>query len=540
MNEPMHQGAGAELLARIPVTASTVLEVGARDGELGRAWLSRQPLGRHHSISWSALGSEPMVASADVVVLNRCLDSTVQTAQAHEVLTRVRHSLPDGALLVVEIENAAHWSQVTHLLGGGAPQRTWTLRAAAQLLESSGWALIDATPAVAQPPQTEAALKTLVPAARALGIAQAQAQRELMADRWIIRALAGPASPPLSIAALGLRKVAGVTEARVDHPLQALNSLPTVRAVWSSAQLQIPPDWPPGILILHRQFMIQPEFNAVIERLITKGWMTVADMDDDPHHWKEYPASGFRAFRGVHAVSVSTPALATLMQQWNPTVAVFPNAATHRVELEATRSPEAVPRIFFGALNRGGDWGPLREGLHAAARELGAAAEWVVIHDQAFFDMLPPEVPKTFHPTLPPDRYQDQLRHCDISLLPLADTPFNRLKSDLKFVESCAAGVVPICSETVYGERAIHRDIALFAQSPDQWAQALRRLVREPQERALRRQRGLDYVKRERMMSQQVEPRLRFYRDLLARRSELEAQRRARLRELGEACGGAG
>lgn len=526
-----------DLLARIPVNASTILEVNRGAPSVVPACRARQPLAKTIQVGpdLDPIKVAALPALIDVVVLNRSLQD-IAKLQAHtgarEQLDALRRRVRPGGLLVADFENAAHWSQIRRLLGGQSTDRSGTLQEYARSLESAGWTLLDATPSIVHEKETEAALSALLASAQPLGLDPQHLRRDLMADRWIIRAINGPAPVPMSIAALGLRKMAGVTEARVDHPLQALNSLPEVRAVWSSSQLKLPPDWPPGVLILHRQFMNHDTFNSGIERLVARGWTLVADMDDDPHHWKEYPASGFRAFRGVHAVTVSTPALAEMMRRWNPQVAVFPNAVTEVQPVEPTSPKTRVPRIFFGALNRGADWAPLQLELRGVAQQLGSSVEWVVVHDRAFFDMLPPEVPKIFHPTLPPQDYQAQLRACDISLLPLADTPFNRLKSDLKFIESCAAAAVPICSETVYAERSEHRDIGVFATAPHQWADALLSLCRNPTELARRRQLGLDYVQRERMMGQQAEPRLRFYRDLLDRRFELESQRQARLREL--------
>src|SRR5690606_31500472 len=129
----------------------------------------------------------------------------------------------------------------------------------------------------------------------------------------------------LTVVALALRKVAGVTEARVDYPLKALASLPGVTAVWGDGTVTFPPGAKPGILLLHRQFLHAEPMIATVEKMVSKGWIIVSDIDDDPHHWREYVDSDFRAFRGVHAVTVSTNAMADLIRQWNPEVTVFPN-----------------------------------------------------------------------------------------------------------------------------------------------------------------------------------------------------------------------
>ena len=49
------------------------------------------------------------------------------------------------------------------------------------------------------------------------------------------------------------KKFAGVTEARVDHPLKALNSLPGVRCVWGAGGLQLPNGFGSGVMMLCRR-----------------------------------------------------------------------------------------------------------------------------------------------------------------------------------------------------------------------------------------------------------------------------------------------
>ena len=164
-----------------------------------------------------------------------------------------------------------------------------------------------------------------------------------------------------------------------------------------------------------------------------------------------------------------------------------------------------------------------------AAKTLADKVEFTVVHDQDFYQALPAEVVKSFKPTLSHRDYMAELAASDIGLLPLADTPFNRLKSDLKLIECCAAGVVPICSPTVYGDTSDHHDIAVFAQTPAEWRDVLIRLVEDPEGLRQRRERGLDYVRFKRMQANQAPLRTAFYRGLLLRRETLEAERRARI-----------
>jgi hypothetical protein len=293
--------------------------------------------------------------------------------------------------------------------------------------------------------------------------------------------------------------------------------------------VRIPDDFEPGVMLLHRQSLKNPDLRAHMERLAARGWVLVLDFDDSPWLWQDLVDSDFFAFRFAHAVSVSSEPLAGMVRQWNPTVEVLPNAVAYlpRPPVAVPKDP-AVIRVFFGALNRSEDWAAVAEGIGQAADELGDRVEFVIVHDRAVHDALPTAA-KSFHPMLPPDRYMAVLAACDVALLPLIDRHSSRMKSDLKLIECCAAGVVPICSPVVYDARPEHREVALFATAPAEWRDALLRLCTDPGELASRRAAGLAYVTRRRMHAQAIAPRLRWYRDLRDRRDALDILRRQRL-----------
>lgn len=553
-----------DLLARIPLTAARVLEIGCGAGNLARAYLARNPgadyVGvelfpdaarqareclRHvvvGDIEQPAVLAELDQARADepfdVLIFGDVLE---HLRDPWQTLAELRRRVAPGGLCLACIPNVAHWSVLQQLLRGrwdyaeaGLLDRThmrfFTRATSLELFQQAGWSPLEAKARVLWPENTEAAVGMFAPLAAALEVPPDQLRRDLSALQWVVRAVNGPNPQVLSVVGVGLKNFAGIHEARLGHPLAALASLPTARAVSGAGGVRFPSGWGPGVLVLHRQFMTEPAFIDHMERRIAQGWVVVTDMDDDPHHWKEFAASDFRAYRGVHAVTVSTEPLAEMMRQWNPHVRVFPNAI-----LELPRVPATTPkqgqrlRLFFGALNRRKDWEPIQAAMLEASRQLGERVEWVVVHDRAVFDALPATLEKTFHPTLAHDQYMEVLASCDVALLPLLDTPFNRLKSDIKFIECCAAGVVPICSPVVYGERAEHGRIGVLAETPEQWARALLDLCGDLAGLEQRRRMGLDYVRRERMHVHQVGAREAYYRGLLADRTRLEAERKGRL-----------
>jgi glycosyltransferase involved in cell wall biosynthesis len=158
--------------------------------------------------------------------------------------------------------------------------------------------------------------------------------------------------------------------------------------------------------------------------------------------------------------------------------------------------------LFFGALNRERDWLPLMPVLNAVAARVGERLKFCVVHDQAFFDAL--QTPhKTFTPTCDYDAYMTLLGGCEISLMPLEDNPFNRAKSDLKFIEAGACRVAALASDVVYSDSIEDGTTGL--------------LFRDAEEL------------HERRLAYQVADRIAWYRDLWDRRDELTAALLARL-----------
>ena len=562
-----YRNVNLDLLERIPANANHVLEIGVGAGHLGEAYLRRNPNASYdgvelvHSIAQEAFARLSRVTQGDIeapAVMNHIReiyrDKTIEALvfgdvlehfkEPWQVLRELRLLCAPNAVCVACIPNVSHWSLVQEQLAGrwnyakaGLLDRThlrfFTLDSTLRMFNEAGWSVIDAKPRVLWPEKTKVALEVFRSAALALGIPFEELESNLSAFQWVIRAVNGNKPKPITIAALALKKTAGVNEARIDYPLATLNTLPSVRAVWSSEKLEVP-SGDPGVLILHRQFVNTLSFQQAIERFISKGWVVISEIDDDPHHWSEYVESEFYAFRAVHAVTVSSEPLAAMIQQWNSNVKVFDNAIFElpttlvAVANDSILSTRPV-RIFFGALNRLNDWLPIIEGIRQAALQLKNEVHWVVVHDQAFFNALPSGVEKSFFEMLTPSRYLEILASCDISLLPLADTKFNLAKSDLKFIESCAAGSVPVCSPVVYGREAAHTDLAIFATSADEWHRGIVTLVRNQSRRRSMAKLGINYVKSRRLHSQQMLEREVFYKSLMETRADLERQRCERM-----------
>lgn len=80
--------------------------------------------------------------------------------------------------------------------------------------------------------------------------------------------------------------------------------------------------------------------------------------------------------------------------------------------------------------------------------------------------------------------YYTALTTMDIGLVPLADSQFNRAKSWLKALEFAACGVAVIASPTPANRELAKRVPMILASTPEQWYDAILRLVNHPEERA--------------------------------------------------------
>jgi hypothetical protein len=247
----------------------------------------------------------------------------------------------------------------------------------------------------------------------------------------------------------------------------------------------------------------------------------------------------FLALRAVHAVQVSTEPLAEVVRAYNPVVKVIPNQIAELPPFEPKPEREEI-RIFFGAQNRENDWAIIMPAIWRIADEMGDRIRFVVVHDQKFYDALG-MARKTFCPFMPYHEYRATIRSCDIALLPLEDTPSNRCKSDLKFLECAAEGVAVLASGSVYSRSIATASHAVRGEQvrvegldwtmpccgacyscPDEFEQKLGLLIERPAEREYLARSAYAYVRDHRLLGQHYKDAYDWYRELLTRKPELD------------------
>lgn len=536
-----------------------VLDIGCHTGALGTAYRARNPnavlLGIETDPATAAIAATRLDRVACVDLERKplpfdlpggvdCLiygDILEHLRDPWAVLRRHLGMLRAGGTVLICVPNIEHWSFASRLLHGGwdyeasglldRTHMRWFSRASMQTgLHALGLHVYDVTPRIFDREQAMPFLTAMAPALQAMGIDPAEYAHRALPLQYIWRAQR-ESHPRMRVAATALAPVGGVTALRVNYPLEAIATDPA-----TIAHISGPDDFPslpsdaPGIAVLHRPVLQGPVGLATLRRLQGAGWLTVTEFDDHPDHFPAMRGPEQYSFTGVHAVQTTTEPLADIIRPRNPEIAVFPNAIRILPEIRNFTDPHALT-LFFGALNRQGDWRDLLETVNRVAKISGDKLRFQVVHDQAFYAGLK-TTRKNFTPTCDHATYLNILGDSEICFMPLADTAFNRAKSDLKYIESGACRVVPLASPVVYANTIKNGKTGLIFHSAEELRARLLQLIAFPDmAREIADAARADVVEH-RMLADQVQPRLAWYRDLWARREALSAALRARVPEL--------
>jgi SAM-dependent methyltransferase len=554
-----------DLSRLIPLSARVVLDVGCGTGLLGAAYRRLNPNAR-----LLAIDNDPAMAAGAREHYDECavadaqsgavpfdtphgIDCIVYSAILEHVtdpfamLARHAEALsPDGMMLIC-VSNVEHWRLTERLLRGtfryedaGLLDRNhlrwFSHDTMARGLTEAGLVPVDVQPRISDEQSGKAFVEAMLPALRNLGIDPAVYLRKAIPLQYVWRARRSPVRR-LIVAGDMLRPIGGVSHLRVIHPLAAMASDPAV--ITHFAPLANPPeprdilgsdiadDDVPRIFIMHRPALFGADGQRPINNMIDKGWLVITEFDDHPDFMRGLNNPALVSFRGVHAVQTTTPELAALLRERNPELAMFPNAIAELPPIRNFTDPRVLT-VFFGALNREPDWRHLMGAINAVASRAGDRLRFRVVHDEGFFQAL--ESPnKSFTPLCDYDTYLELLGTSEISLMPLDDTPFNRAKSDLKFIEAGACRVASLASSVVYRDSIVHGETGLIFNDPDEFHRHFLRLTAIPDLALELGNNARRMVSRDRMLADQVKPRIEWYRELWERRAALTEAIRMRI-----------
>ena len=566
-----------DLLKFIPPDVKTVLEIGCGEGALceayrrvnpGVEWLGIELSDKASKVAeskgikilgddcecWSWKGGCTETEPADCLVLGDVLEHLRDPWKTLEVFTT--YWLKPGAQVLACIPNVQHWTVIRDLLNGkweytdsGLLDRThlrfFTLDSIRKMFSEAGLQVFEivgrdlfnegfASWSANLGRENTKELRAYQYVVRAIKpikemtIEDCEAGQEKRRHMLAIRGVFGPKPiPKLHIHAVTAEDCCA--RPRIHEPFAMLSTIPGVRC--STADRMDGPSvnqrederlvW---IQQRHRRIDLDDQ-----DTLLGSGKLIIAEVDDMPEAIGMDPM----ALKAVHAVQCSTEALAEVCRKYNPNVMVFENQIAELEPLR-TREPNNVVGLFFGAQNRETDWAPIMPALNRVlADHPGVFVH--VIHDRKFYEAINAGA-KQFHPFSEYDRYRELLGWCDIALLPLEDTPFNRCKSDIKFLECAAEGVAVLAGDTAYHDAFLDAIplmcVSAIYRSADDFGSKLRRLIELPEARLSQSHATYAYVRDNRLLSQHYRKRYEWYQSLLSSKPTLDRQLLERVPEL--------
>ncbi|MBE9040440.1 methyltransferase domain-containing protein [Oscillatoriales cyanobacterium LEGE 11467] len=557
----------ATLLQLMEADARHILEVGCGDGSLARLYkqiapdchyvgverhletarsaarhLDRVVVGAVESLDLQQFGLEP--GTIDSIIYNRVFEDATDPK---ELLQRHGAWLKPGGTIVASFPNVQYWQTLRSLLRGrwgddsalARGYRQWfSLDRIREMFAGAGLHLCDVVKLENGDGDSEEFQQQLSEFVQALPLDGDRAVCDTATSEYVVRAVASMAPPrQLLIQTLLLSTIAS-DRVRVYQPDLLSRTIPGVRTISQvkAADLSVGRPGEDKVFVWQRDRWTLSHAIAVQQPLLSLGYLTVAEIDDDPRFWAEHVNNNFILFRSCHCIQTSTDPLAEFLRQFNPYVRVFPNQLpvlppprTYQDDLPVT--------LFFGALNREADWAEIMPALNRVLARCERRVCVRVIYDRAFFEAL--ETPhKTFEPLCTYERYHQILHQCDVAILPLLPTQFNQMKSDLKWLECAGHGVAVLASPTVYDRSIVEGKTGSIYRSTTEFAFKLHQLIERGDVRRSIAANAYQWVKENRLLCGHYRQRYHWYLEMRDRLPLLTAALRDRVPELFNASSG--
>lgn len=560
--KPSEERGGSEW---IPPRSQRVTEFGFGAGEAGAAFRRIRPDCRYIGVDEERAKPgtpaeaytetlEGTPATADLGRMDGAADCILYRDRAlwgltADILRRhAEHLAPEGQMIFLP-ENLSYFPTLIRAFAGHlAPrsQSTLTPGRLKEMLGNAGMKILSMEPirfpgdaAERENPETKALYDAFADRCRAEGITEVA---DAWAGRFLVRAAKKlPERKLLIQVILGDAVLSG--RVRVTEPYGFLRTVPGVSCTWDSRGADLTPreEFPRRMLVRQRQ-IFGDAWEQQLDIMRKSGSLLVYETDVLPPGWEKEEERGRNLdILGAHVIQVPTEALAEALRPYHPHVAVFPNELG---ELPPARDygGDGPLTIFFGAFRREGDWQDILPVLNEVAGERGDGIRFTVLSDKEFYRALKTGNKKFVGNdayyggrVVPYEIYGQELHRADIALLPLGDTETNRVKSDLKFLESAGHGAAVLASPTVYGATVRDGETGYIYRSPEEFREKLLRLLDDGECRRGMARAAYDYVGRERMLSRHYEERLAFYNEMLDRREELDRELEQRMAKRGAA-----
>jgi glycosyltransferase involved in cell wall biosynthesis len=549
------------LLNLIPPDAVLVIEMGCAEGQLGARYKRRNPGGRYIGVEAETQAAATAKQALDQVVNTDPGSMSLQDAgftNADCIITyghllsdtepwndfqRLSATISDRGVLLASFENAEHWSHVGKFFleppepHGNDPfstnaNQTYALDVIQNIFKRAGLRVLEIIGVGGVGEEYQKFLHAAQGLLKLYGTDKDAFTRRSAPGKFIVRATKKAPEKHLFIQSKILAPIAACNDKRIHEPASFLRAIPGVRAVSRENNLRIAKVTAdePRLFLWQRPIMIRPDSVNRLKQLLRAGYLVIVEFDDDPRRWQDIVDNDYLTFRGVHAVQTSTDRLADFLRQFNPNVAVFPNQMVELPERK-NKPDDGVVRLFFGALNREDDWRTLISALNNILQEFNQTLHVTVVHDRIFFDALETQN-KIFHPLCDYTQYLQLLSDCDIGLLPLESTEFNQYKSDLKFIEFAAYGVVALASHCVYGSSIKEGETGMLFHNENEFEKKLRLLITNTDTQTKIANAAYRWVAENRLLGMHYRDRYNWYQQLLEKLPALNQELQQRMPEL--------
>ena len=259
---------------------------------------------------------------------------------------------------------------------------------------------------------------------------------------------------------------------------------------------------------------------ALVREARQRGVPLIYDLDDDL--LAEHPSPAMDAALDKHRPQVrflaqeadlviaSTEVLATRLRPFNTNVHVWKNALDERLALPL-RHDENSDLGYFGTASHLEDLLSVLESLQAGLSPVGGrrlnAEICGVSEDDRTAGLLSGLCDISTRP--PNGNYPGFMRGFQqrpawkAGLSPLADSPFNRGKSDIKFLDYALFGIAGVYPRDSVYDEVVHGETGMLA-GPDEWGEMARTLIEDEALRRRIRENARDHLMQTRTLERRV------------------------------------
>lgn len=281
------------------------------------------------------------------------------------------------------------------------------------------------------------------------------------------------------------------------------------------------------ILILH--LLTEHDLLPIMEERKRQGLPTLYELSDNItalhegigiRGWFSDPTNlslAYQYMRMADAVQVTGIGLADQFSFVNSRIMIFENQMA-TLGIAGRQASDRVTLGWAGSSGHKRDIEAISAVIAQVIRKF-AHVDFSYMGDEKIFRTLAAALPSGRIAYTPPGTLEDYLnflQQLDIGIAPLQDNPYNRCRSDVKFLEYASRGVVPVLSALLPYKHSVQDEKSGFLfESPEQLLSILSTLADDANLRNRVGKAAYNYVKKNRLEKDHAKQRLDFYSGLI-------------------------